>query len=329
MEDEDLAFAGIARQAELIRDGEVSSRELVELYLERIERLGPQLNAFAAVMDQRALADADAADERRAAGGEGAPLLGVPVAVKDNVDVEGVPTRFGSLGYPETPAVADDVIVRRLRDAGAVIVAKTTLSELAICRSPRLQGGAARAIPGTRTVGRWLERWQRGSRSGGPRRRRLGDRRRWIDPDSGGVLRPVRAQASARPRADGAPRPLEQPLGKRLRNPHGRRHGGVPGRRHGGRRRPRWPTGSRAAVRRGGAMRAGTTADRDLRASGAGRAAAGPRRRGQGRARRDGGAAAVARPRRPPPRAVSYGLAGQNFVPRYLAGIAEDVALVP
>ncbi len=131
MDAEELAFAGAARQAELIRSGEVSARELVELYLERIERLGPKVNAFTEVLGERAIAEADAADERRGAG-ESALLLGVPIAIKDNVDVEGAPTRYGSEGYDATPASADGESVRRLRVAGAVILAKTTLSELAI-----------------------------------------------------------------------------------------------------------------------------------------------------------------------------------------------------
>ena len=65
---DDLAFAGVVRQAELLRKGEVSSRELVELYLRRIERLDPELNAFRTVMADRALADAEQADARRRAG---------------------------------------------------------------------------------------------------------------------------------------------------------------------------------------------------------------------------------------------------------------------
>jgi amidase len=132
MDAEELAFAGIARQAELIRAGEVSSRELVELYLERIERLNPEINVFTEVLAERALADADAADQRRRAKG-GEALLGVPIAIKDNVDVEGVTTWFGTKAFDDTPAAADGEIVRRLRGAGAVVLAKTTLSELAIC----------------------------------------------------------------------------------------------------------------------------------------------------------------------------------------------------
>ena len=68
MDRDELAFAGVARQAELIASGDVSSRELVILYLERIERLDPQLNAFRKVMDERALVDAQQADGRRGRG---------------------------------------------------------------------------------------------------------------------------------------------------------------------------------------------------------------------------------------------------------------------
>ena len=128
--DEALAFAGAARQAELVRAGEVSSRELVELYLGRIERLEPELNAFRLVMAERALADADQADARRAAG-EDRPLLGVPMAVKDTQDVAGELTTHGTAAQ-DKPAPADSEIVRRLRAAGAVIVGKTNTPELAI-----------------------------------------------------------------------------------------------------------------------------------------------------------------------------------------------------
>ena len=126
----DLAFAGAARQAQVVRAGEVSSRELVELYLERIGRLDPELNAYRLVLADRALAEADAADARRAAG-EQAPLLGVPVAIKDSFDVEGEVTTHGTGAYGP-PAAADSEVVRRLRGAGAVILGKTNLPELAI-----------------------------------------------------------------------------------------------------------------------------------------------------------------------------------------------------
>src|SRR3954447_26583666 len=131
MEDLDLAYAGIARQAELIRSGEVSPVELVELYLRRIERIDQRLNAFRIVFAERALAEARQAEGRRGAGAEGRPLLGVPVAVKDNLDVAGEVTTEGSRAYG-APAAADAEVVRRLRAAGAIVVGKTHLSELAI-----------------------------------------------------------------------------------------------------------------------------------------------------------------------------------------------------
>jgi amidase len=127
---DDLAFAGVVRQAELVRDGEVSSRELVELYLERIERLEPELNAFRTVMAERAMAEADQADARRRAGEE-RPLLGVPIAVKDTEDVAGEVTGWGTAAHGG-PAERDNELVSRLRAAGAVILGKTNLPELAI-----------------------------------------------------------------------------------------------------------------------------------------------------------------------------------------------------
>jgi amidase len=130
MDRDDLAFVGVARQAELVRSGEVSSVELVELYLERIHRIEPELNAFWVVMGERALAAARQADARRGAGEE-RPLLGVPIAVKDTEDVAGVPTAWGT-AIRGAPAVRDNDLVARLRAAGAVILGKTNLPELAI-----------------------------------------------------------------------------------------------------------------------------------------------------------------------------------------------------
>ncbi len=130
MDAEDLAYAGLAKQAALVRAGEVSSRELVELYLERIGRLDPQLNAYSVVLEERALVEADQADSRRAAGDD-RPLLGVPVAIKDCADVAGTVTTFGTAAHGPA-ATGDAELVRRLRSAGCVILGKTTLPELAI-----------------------------------------------------------------------------------------------------------------------------------------------------------------------------------------------------
>ena len=128
MDRTDLAFAGIARQAELIRSGEVSARELVELCLERIARIDPQLNAVRVVFAERALAEADQAAGRRGAGDE-RPLLGVPVLVKDDTDVAGEVTCKGSAAE-DRPAREDAEVVRRLRGAGAIVLGKTHVPEL-------------------------------------------------------------------------------------------------------------------------------------------------------------------------------------------------------
>jgi amidase len=128
--DEELAFAGAARIAEMVRAKEVSPSELVELYLERISRIEPKLNAYRVVLGEQARADAKRAEERLASG-EQAPLLGVPVAIKDNIDYAGEVTTHGTAAYGE-PAKEDSVVVRRLREAGAVILGKTNLPELAI-----------------------------------------------------------------------------------------------------------------------------------------------------------------------------------------------------
>jgi amidase len=128
---EEIAFAGAARQAEMVRAGEVSPTELVRLHLGRIERLDPQLNSFRVVLAERALLEAEQA-EARLKGGDERPLLGVPIALKDSTDLAGELTTLGTDGFPD-PAAADSEMVRRLREAGAIVVGKTLLPELAIC----------------------------------------------------------------------------------------------------------------------------------------------------------------------------------------------------
>jgi amidase len=122
--------SSLAEQARMVRDGEITSRELGAASLERIERLDPQLNAFRIVLAERAGAEAERADARHAAGDD-APLLGVPVAVKDNVDIAGELTTHGTDAM-RTLARADSEVVKRLRAAGAVIVGKTNMPELAL-----------------------------------------------------------------------------------------------------------------------------------------------------------------------------------------------------
>jgi amidase len=128
--DDEVAFAGAARIAELVRSKQVSPTELLELYLRRVERIDPRLNAFRVVLEEGARADAKRAEERLASGEE-APLLGVPVAIKDDIDYAGEVTTHGTAAYGP-PATEDGLVVARLREAGAVIIGKTNLPELAI-----------------------------------------------------------------------------------------------------------------------------------------------------------------------------------------------------
>ncbi|MBC9713843.1 amidase [Streptomyces sp. TRM66268-LWL] len=120
--------AGLAETARALAAGEQSSVALVEESLARIEATQSSLNAFRRIRAEAALTEAREAD-RRLASGERLPLLGVPVAVKDDMDVAGEPTAFGCAGdFPVKERDAE--AVRRLRAAGAVIVGKTNTSEL-------------------------------------------------------------------------------------------------------------------------------------------------------------------------------------------------------
>jgi amidase len=123
--DQELAFAGPGAQAELVRAGEVSPRELVELSLRRIEALNPGLNAVRVTLAEQALAAADAPSD------PDLPLRGVPFAVKDDTPVAGQATTRGSRSYGP-PATADAEVVRRLRAAGAIPVSITNVPELTI-----------------------------------------------------------------------------------------------------------------------------------------------------------------------------------------------------
>ena len=126
----EVAYAGVAGQAALLADGTLTSVDLVDLLLQRINRLQPTLNAFRAVLADEARREARVADEQRR-GGDRRPLLGVPVAIKDNVPVAGQ-RAYNGTGSATSPAAADDELVRRLRRAGLVVLGLTQLPELAL-----------------------------------------------------------------------------------------------------------------------------------------------------------------------------------------------------
>ncbi len=114
----------------MLADGEITAPELLEVYLERIERLDSELRAYRVVRYDGAREEAELAQQRLDAGVR-RPLLGVPIAIKDDVDVAGEVTTYGSGAHG--PAVKDDAeVVRRLRAAGAVVIGKTAVPELMI-----------------------------------------------------------------------------------------------------------------------------------------------------------------------------------------------------
>ena len=125
-----LMFEGLGTQARRLAAGETTSVELTRAALDRAAATRPTLNAFRLLRRDAALTEAKAADERLAAG-ERRPLLGVPVAIKDDMDLAGEPTAFGCAGdYP--PVAEDGVLVRQLRSAGAVIIGKTNTPEFGL-----------------------------------------------------------------------------------------------------------------------------------------------------------------------------------------------------
>ncbi|MCZ2837903.1 amidase [Modestobacter sp. VKM Ac-2985] len=115
----------------LVRDREVSARELMDAHLDRIERLNPELNAIVTLDAEGARAAADAADARLAAGEPVGPLHGLPVAHKDTHATGGMRTTWGSPLHAETVPDRDELVVARLKAAGAIRVGKTNVPEFA------------------------------------------------------------------------------------------------------------------------------------------------------------------------------------------------------
>ena len=128
--DEELAYAGPGALAAKVRANEVHPRELVELFLRRIESLNPRLNAFRVVLAEEALAAAERLAEKDLS--DAGPLAGIPVAIKDDLPVAGQRLSFGSRGSDPAPQPADGEAIRRLRAAGAIPIGITNVPELMI-----------------------------------------------------------------------------------------------------------------------------------------------------------------------------------------------------
>ena len=125
-----LSLSGTA-QGRLIRDGALSSVELVELHLRRIEEVNPSINAVIEVLGELARQEAQMADQRRANGTMLSSLDGVPFSVKDSIEVAGTVCSAGTIGLQHAPpSQADATVVARLRAAGAIPIARTNLPDL-------------------------------------------------------------------------------------------------------------------------------------------------------------------------------------------------------
>jgi amidase len=118
--------------ASAIRRREVSAREVVGWHLDRIAAVNPQINAVVSLRPEEALAEADAADRRAAAGEPIGPLHGLPIAIKDLEDTAGIRTTYGSRMFADHVPALDSLLVQRLRAAGAIVVGKTNTPEFGV-----------------------------------------------------------------------------------------------------------------------------------------------------------------------------------------------------
>ena len=128
---EELAYAPVTQLSELVHARKVRSSELTDMYLARLKRLDPQLHCVITLTEERARAQAKAADEEIARGKYRGPLHGLPWGAKDLLAVKGYPTTWGAGLYKDQTFDYDATVVRRLDDAGAVLIAKLTLGALA------------------------------------------------------------------------------------------------------------------------------------------------------------------------------------------------------
>ena len=260
----ELAFLPATEQARLVREREVTPLELVELYLERIERLDPELGAYVTVCGEEALAEARAKTDAPAE----APFHGVPISLKDLDTTAGIRTTFSSPAFAANVPDFDLAHVTKLRAAGFVILGKTNTPEFGTtaftdsalngpCRTPwdlsRNAGGSSGGA-GSRARGR-------------PVRDRAGLGRRRLDPDprrraaACSASRPRAAASRTRrsPRGSGSARPGRSPARPPTPPPTSTSSAATSGATRSRRRRPSGRTRTRSASTRAGCASALTT----------------------------------------------------------------------
>src|SRR6202161_1456325 len=130
--DEDIAFASVTQLSRWIEQRQLTSDRLTRIYLKRIEQFDPKLHCVITLTRELALAQAKKADEEIAAGKYRGPLHGIPWGGKDLLDTAGIPTTYGAEPYRDRVPKDDAVVVKRLHEAGAVLVAKLSLGALAL-----------------------------------------------------------------------------------------------------------------------------------------------------------------------------------------------------
>jgi Asp-tRNA(Asn)/Glu-tRNA(Gln) amidotransferase A subunit family amidase len=130
--DDDIAFAPVTQLAGWIRKKQLTSERLTHIYLDRIQRLDPKLRCVITVTQELALAQARQADQEIAAGKYRGPLHGIPWGGKDLLDTAGIPTTYGAEPYRNRVPQTDAAVVKRLHDAGAVLIAKLSMGALAL-----------------------------------------------------------------------------------------------------------------------------------------------------------------------------------------------------
>ena len=178
---------GALEIAAAIRNRETTSREVLDALVERVDAVNGQLNAVVALLGDEAAKAAEAADRAVLDGEQLGPLHGVPITVKENIDVAGWPTTQGVPALAEATAPIDAPIVERMRAAGAIPFARTNLPDFGLARAHRLVAPRAHPQPVAPRC------------HGGRVERRRGERARQRDDTAGPRQRPRRLAAQPRP----------------------------------------------------------------------------------------------------------------------------------